>query len=69
MHGDLIRSLSIDESSRLTCRAIIQECKKLGCKSIATQINSASSFDEAKKLGFDYFQGFLFSQPQKEISD
>jgi len=69
IHGDLIRSLSIDESSKLTCRAIIQECKKLGCKSIATQINSVSSFNEAKKLGFDYFQGFLFSQPQKEISD
>ncbi len=68
IHGDLIRSLPIDESAKLTCRAIIQECKKLGCKSIATQINSASSFDEAKKLGFDYFQGFLFSQPQKEIN-
>jgi EAL domain-containing protein (putative c-di-GMP-specific phosphodiesterase class I)/GGDEF domain-containing protein len=68
VRGNLVRSLCIDENSKLTCSAIIQEGKKLGCKTIASQINSISSFNEAKKLGFDYFQGFLFSQPQKEIN-
>jgi len=69
VHGDLIRSLCIDENSRLTCSAIIQESKKLGSKSIASQINSIQSFNEAKKLGFDYFQGFLFAKPKKEINN
>ena len=67
VNGDLIRLLNISEESKATCRAILLECNKLKCKSIASRINSNTSSEEAQKLGFDYFQGFFFSKPTNHI--
>ena len=65
--GDLIRLLNISEESKATCRAILAECDRLKCKSIASRINSKTSLEEAQKLGFDYFQGFFFGKPTNHI--
>lgn len=61
--GDLIRLLKVDEKAVFTCKEIISTCKDKKIKTIATHINSNSSFEEAKKLGFDYYQGFFFGEP------
>ena len=65
--GNLIRLLNISEESRSTCRDILKECQRLQCKSIASRINSNRSFEESKKLGFDYFQGFFFGKPTDKL--
>ncbi len=64
--GSLIRLLSISDESKNTCNQILKECKRLECKSIATHINSKASLEEAKKIGFDYFQGFFFGKPTQK---
>ncbi|MFK5882573.1 MAG: EAL domain-containing protein [Sulfurospirillum sp.] len=61
--GDIIRLLSISKEARESCKNILKECDRLECKSIATRINSNASFEESKKMGFDYFQGFFFGKP------
>ena len=65
--GNLIRLLNISEKSKSTCRDILKECQRLQCKSIASRINSNTSFEESKKLGFDYFQGFFFGKPTNKL--
>jgi len=47
----------------LTCKNIISTCKELNIKTIASHINSEGTFAEAKKLGFDYYQGFFLGEP------
>ncbi len=61
--GTLIRLLHIDQNAISTCKEIISTCKKLNIKSIASHINAQATFDEAKKLGFDYYQGFFLGEP------
>jgi len=61
--GTLIRLLHIDSSAISTCKEIISTCKEYNIKTIASHINSKSTFEEAKKLGFDYFQGFYLGEP------
>jgi EAL domain-containing protein (putative c-di-GMP-specific phosphodiesterase class I) len=61
--GTLIRLLHIDSSAISTCKEIISTCKEYIIKTIASHINSKSTFEEAKKLGFDYFQGFYLGEP------
>lgn len=68
VHGNLIRLLTISESDKNECAQIVNACKALGIKSIATQINSNVTLEEAKKLGFDYYQGFFFGKPSLEFS-
>lgn len=59
---NLIRHLNIDPQAVATCKEIIATCKAKNIKTIATHINSNNSFEEAKKLGFDYYQGFFFGE-------
>jgi len=33
----------------------------------ASHINSNATFEEAKKLGFDYFQGFFLEEPSSDF--
>jgi len=61
--GTLIRLLHIDSSAISTCKEIISTCKEYNIQTIASHINSKSTFEEAKKLGFDYFQGFYLGEP------
>jgi len=61
--GNLIRLLHIDPNAISTCKEIISTCKEQNIKTIASHINSKGTFEEAKKLGFDYFQGFYLGEP------
>ena len=58
--GDIIRLLYIDPNS-------ISTCKEKNIKTIASHINSNATFEEAKKLGFDYFQGFFLEEPSSDF--
>ena len=65
--GDLIRLLHIDPNAISTCKEIISTCKRLNTKSIASHINSQATFEEAKKLEFDYYQGFFLGEPTSDF--
>ncbi len=65
--GNLIRLLNVDEKAMLACKQIISTCEEKNIKTIASHINSNSTFEKAKKLGFDYYQGFFFSEPTSDF--
>jgi len=63
VRGDLIRLLHIDQNASSTCKDIISTCRARNIETIASHINSKTTLDETKKLGFDYFQGFFLDEP------
>lgn len=67
--GNIIRLLYIDANAISTCKEIISTCKEKNIKTIASHINSKGTFEEAKKLGFDYFQGFYLGEPTSTFAE
>lgn len=67
--GDLIRLLKVDDKAVSTCKEIISICQEKNIKTIAAHINSSSTFKEARKLGFDYYQGFFFEKPTSDFKE
>ncbi|MDD3342723.1 MAG: GGDEF domain-containing phosphodiesterase [Sulfurospirillaceae bacterium] len=63
VHGDIIRNLEIDEKARAKALSLLQTARHLGAICIATHINSQTSYEAAKRLGFEYFQGYSFELP------
>ena len=63
VRGDLIRLLHIDPNAISICTDIISTCRARNIETIASHINSKTTLDETKKLGFDYFQGFFLDEP------
>jgi c-di-GMP-related signal transduction protein len=61
----LIRLLAVEHTK---CKEIQLTCKKFGIRTIASHINSDISFKEAKKLDFDYYQGFFLGKPSLEFN-
>lgn len=67
VYGDIIRLLPLHDKEYQICLEILAKIKALNAKSIATHINSESSFHSASEMGFDYFQGFLFGKPSEKF--
>lgn len=61
--GDIVRLLALHSKEYDKCLQILQKAKSLNAKTIASHINSESSFRTASQLRFDYFQGFYFGKP------
>ncbi len=53
------------------CQALIRRCGSNGIRFLAEKVENFKTFDEAKKIGYSYFQGYFFSKPtvlsQKDI--
>lgn len=69
LSGDIIRLLSLSDEAHSTCKEIILTCKESNIKTIAPHINSNHSFEEAKNIGFDYYQGYFFGKPTSSFSE
>ena len=67
--GNIIRLLNLSDESKFTCKEIISTCKEVNIRTIASNINSNSSFEETKKLGFDYYQGYFFGKHTSNFSE
>lgn len=63
VHGDIIRNLSLDESTLFTCKDILAQCKQKKIQTVATQLNANTILEAARNLEFDLFQGYIFEQP------
>jgi EAL and modified HD-GYP domain-containing signal transduction protein len=55
--------LDVEEMSELKLKEAVNVLHDMGLKVIATPVSTEESFNYYKKLGFDYFQGYFFSQP------
>ncbi len=69
--ADIIKIDLIDTPIK-KAKGIIDYFKKKGKMLLAEKLETMQEFDEALRIGFDYFQGFFFSKPQlvtsKDIS-
>ena len=67
--GELTRHLHRDTNAFSICQEIIATCKELHIKTIASHINSEGTFEKAKKLGFDAFQGYFLEKPTSTFAE
>lgn len=52
-----------NEKARVVINATVNMIKELGLQTVAEGVETADQFEEIKKLGIDYIQGFYFSKP------
>jgi diguanylate cyclase (GGDEF)-like protein/PAS domain S-box-containing protein len=62
----LVENLLSDRYSSATLD-VIKLIKKLGMKTVAEGVEHKEQFEKLSDAGCDYFQGFYFSRPQKDI--
>ncbi len=53
----------LDEKGAAIIRAALYIARELGCEVVAEGVETEQQADALKRLGADYFQGFLFSKP------
>lgn len=67
-----IIKVDFQESSEEQITKIGETAKQYGCSLLAEKIETYEEFNQAKSLGFRYFQGYFFSRPEmmqnKDIS-
>lgn len=44
--------------------ATLQAARRAGAKVVAEKVEQREQFEQSKKLGFDYFQGYYFARPE-----
>ncbi len=70
---DLADFIKVDflQTGEEECQALIRRCESRGIRFLAEKVENFKTFDEAKKIGYSYFQGYFFSKPtvlsQKDI--
>ncbi len=61
-----IRKILVDKKARSIVDSIIYLAKNLGIKTVAEGVEEEEQFRVLKKMGCDYFQGYLFYRPMPE---
>jgi EAL domain-containing protein (putative c-di-GMP-specific phosphodiesterase class I) len=59
------RNLARDSEDMAPCEAVVIMAHKLGLKVIAEGVENQPQHDLLRKIGCDYAQGYLFSEPQR----
>jgi len=67
--ASLIKNIYTDENSKKIVETLIDFSKKLGSKTIAEFVHNRAVFDEVKKMGIDYAQGYYVDKPQSTIGN
>jgi EAL domain-containing protein (putative c-di-GMP-specific phosphodiesterase class I) len=65
--GSLINDIHINKNNKAIVETILDFAKKQKFKTIAEFVSSQEIYDEVKKLGFDFVQGYFIGEPKKEI--
>ncbi|WP_256360410.1 EAL domain-containing protein [Methylomonas koyamae] len=58
-----VRSMVAESSDMALCEAIVVMAHKLGIKVVAEGIETAEQYQLLQRIGCDYGQGYLISQP------
>lgn len=66
--GSLIQDIDTDADKKLAVESVLYFARNKGIKTIAEFVENESIFNTVVKLGIDYSQGYLFSQPQETIN-
>ncbi len=61
--GSIIKRLSDDENSRIVVETIVEFAKRKGYKIVAEFVSNEEIYNEVKKYGIDYTQGFYLGKP------
>ena len=56
--------IEVNQSELSVLETQVPKLKKLGVKLLAEKVETQEMFEQCKKLGFDYFQGFYFARPE-----
>ncbi|MDD3324720.1 MAG: EAL domain-containing protein [Sulfurospirillaceae bacterium] len=67
IHGDIIRDAQEEPQKYELCKTLLKNCNDIGAKAIATHINSQNTYDNAKNIGFELFQGFFIQTPSPRL--
>ena len=62
--GSLIKEIDTLSKKSLIVEAISNFCNKLNIKTVAEFVSSEEIYQETKKLGIDYMQGYHFGKPE-----
>jgi len=62
--GSLIKEIDTLSKKSLIVEAISNFCNRLGIKTVAEFVSSEEIYQETKKLGIDYMQGYHFGKPE-----
>jgi PAS domain S-box-containing protein len=65
--GSLISDIHINKNNKAIVETILDFAKKQNFITIAEFVSSQEIYDEVKKLGFDFVQGYFIGEPKKEI--
>lgn len=55
--------IDIESASEIDMKKMLESLHKKGIKVIAEKVETEEMFEYLKKLGFDYFQGYFFTNP------
>lgn len=58
-----VRLLHVSQQTKEECARLLELIGTMGAQSIASHINSQTTLDAAKELGFECFQGFFLAKP------
>jgi diguanylate cyclase (GGDEF)-like protein/PAS domain S-box-containing protein len=67
--GSFIRNLGRDSVNQAMVTAMIKLARTLNFKVVAEQIEDEAALDAARKMGFDYLQGYQISRPQPLLAN
>jgi c-di-GMP phosphodiesterase len=62
--GSLIRNLDTDTNAQTILMAITEFSKHLGLKTVAEFVHNEAVYEQCKKLGVDFLQGYYLSEPK-----
>jgi len=65
--GSYIKDIHTNQNSKFITQAILSYTKNIKVKTIAEYVHNKEVFEEIKKLGVDYAQGYYFGQPKEEL--
>jgi EAL domain-containing protein (putative c-di-GMP-specific phosphodiesterase class I) len=65
--GSLIKNILEDKNDEMLVRTIVDFAKKVNIKVVAEFVENEEIFELLKEIGVDYFQGYYFSPPIKEV--
>jgi len=65
--GSLIKNILTDKHSEVIVNTIVTFTKEANRKIVAEFVENKEIFNKLKSMGIDYFQGYYFSAPIKDI--
>ena len=65
--GSLVKFITIDESSRVIVKTIVNFASNLGLKTIAEFVEDKDALEMLEKMGVDFVQGYYIGKPSNVL--